>query len=138
MDPCFKPLLDGVLENRSWWEVLDTERLAKHTVVETGVWLHCSTPITEIWKKIVVIKLVSLVTYDWSTQDRFLLDWTLYHVLYIRKNNIIIYRVMFSNDGIPQFLEAESTFGKDVKQLEDFSDMFHEHKIDVLHDNSLS
>jgi hypothetical protein len=37
MDPGFKPMLDGVLMNRSRWETLDAERLTKHALLETGV-----------------------------------------------------------------------------------------------------
>lgn len=37
LDASFKPLFDGVLKNRSCWEVLDAERLAKDAVMHTEV-----------------------------------------------------------------------------------------------------
>lgn len=37
LDVSFKPLYDGVLTNRSCWEVLDAERLAKDAVMHTEV-----------------------------------------------------------------------------------------------------
>lgn len=37
LDTSFKPLFDGVLMNRSCWEVLDAERLAKDAAMHTEV-----------------------------------------------------------------------------------------------------
>ncbi|BFZ22439.1 hypothetical protein BsWGS_25478 [Bradybaena similaris] len=37
LNPFFKPMLDGVIDNRAKWEMVDAERLQKHRILETGV-----------------------------------------------------------------------------------------------------
>ena len=37
MEPSFRPMLDGVLLNRSHWERLDAEKLHRTALLETGV-----------------------------------------------------------------------------------------------------
>ncbi|PVD35849.1 hypothetical protein C0Q70_02818 [Pomacea canaliculata] len=37
MECSFRPMLEGVLNNRARWEHMDAERLSKHAILETGV-----------------------------------------------------------------------------------------------------
>ncbi|KAL3837319.1 hypothetical protein ACJMK2_022685 [Sinanodonta woodiana] len=37
LDPSFKPMLDGILENRALWEELDIDRLTKQASIDSGV-----------------------------------------------------------------------------------------------------